>query len=248
MQAPDRLPPELRNRLREITTEAGLMGDALTGSPEALRRLMLRYQNAMRSLLGHLLHDEVAVDTVADRLLDRLPELYQRWNPQRGSRFRDYLLGVVRNAAIDHLRSPRHRERTVAPLDLAEQAAVPDPLEERAREEMRKKILEGAWQRLQQHEHASRGNLAFTVLRLRASLEEREGSPSTEGMVRALAEMKHPLSPEAVRQQLKRGRDLLAGLLWDETRQTLVEPTFDEVVSELCDLGLWELVRDHLQE
>jgi DNA-directed RNA polymerase specialized sigma24 family protein len=174
--------------------------------------------------------------------------VYQRWNPQHGSRFRDYLVRVVRNAAFDHLRSPRRRERTVAPLDLAEQAAVPDPLEGQAREEMRKKILEGAWQRLQQHEHASRGNLAFTILRLHASLEEREEKPSTERLVRALAEMKHSLSPEAVRQQLKRGRDLFAGLIWDETRQTLVEPTFDEVVSELCDLRLWELVRGHLRE
>jgi hypothetical protein len=88
--------------------------------------------------------------------------------------------------------------------------------------------------------------MACTVLRLAADHPD-ESSAALAG--RASARAGRTVSVDVFRKQLSRARRRFAQLLVNEIGETLDEGvSAEDVVEELCDLGLLEHVRDFLPE
>src|SRR5262249_34983504 len=109
----------------------------------------------------------------------------------------------------------------------------------------RQSMLDLAWRALEEFERAHPGNIAWTVLRLRADLPEAD---SAELAARLSERTGRYFHAEAMRQQLRRARKRFAQMLLDEVRRTLDNPTPEQIQEELIEVGLMEYVQDFLPE
>src|SRR5262249_42902178 len=87
--------------------------------------------------------------------------------------------------------------------------------------------------------------IAYTALKLTV---DRPDESSAQLAERAAALAGRAVSVDVFRKQLSRARRRFAQMLVDEVRQTLENGGSEEIVDELCDLGLMEYVRDYLPE
>ena len=145
-------------------------------------------QGAMYALvLGMVKNREDAADVVQEAIL----RAYSRWSSLRDrDKFRPWLLSIAHNAAVVHLRAGRG----VVSLEQAAEAAVPEPPLDLAA-------------RLSVGEAVARLKLPYrTVIHL---------FYYEDCSIREIADITHT-SPVTVRQQLSRGRKLLAQLLRKE--------------------------------
>jgi hypothetical protein len=198
----------------------------------------------VRRYVGALIsHTHDAEDVVQDFLTRAVGRPFTPEQVQRG-RFRDYLKAALCNAAITYYRrtaSP-HRAAAVRSFPAAE---VDDAADRAWLAEWRGCLLQRAWDALEQHEHLTPRGIANTALRLAVDHPE-ESSESLAA--RATALTGHAVGAATFRKQLSRARRRFAQLLVNEIRQTLEQGRAEDVIEELCDLGLMDVVRDFLPE
>jgi len=250
MEPPTSPLPE--SHLSRIITDRSLVSKGKAGKEDALRRLLLLYQHAIRRFLLKVARDENCAEEVADKFLDKLRSgaVCQHWVGTRGHRFRDYLKQSVRNEFKNFLRA--RRGLCQVPLDLTlvpSRDQLPGAAEdEELLSELRQSILDHAWKALKED--------AQTILRIWAELNGELGEQPAEGHRRSYKRLAARLAeqtgrvftPAALRQQVHRARERFAGFLRGAVAEMLKDPTPGAVTAELCALGLYEVVRDFSSE
>ena len=196
-------------------------------------QFVLRYAPALERYLRAILKDDEAVEEVRQDFLLRVCQHgFQPGQITRG-RFRDYLKASLRNAALSYFRK---KPRPSVPLpDVAETPA------ERAEWDLqwRTCLLERTWQALDEQHGPGHG----LVLRLEASFP---GEDSEQLARRAGERLGRPLRADAYRKQVSRARRCFARLLLQEIAHTLENPTSDDILEELNDVGLTTYVKPYL--
>lgn len=110
----------------DVSDEALLAGYA-TGDPQAAIVFLRRFQRQMIGLASAITHDGVEAEEVAQDALVRAWRYAGSYDARRGS-VRAWLLGIVRNVALDRVRvSGRRRELSVDQVRLEIEEAAPDP-------------------------------------------------------------------------------------------------------------------------
>ena len=228
------------HRLSQIQTLWSVVCQAHgDGPPEAVaaaqQQLLARYGKVVQRYLLGALRDREAADELAQEFALRFMRGDLKGaDPQRG-RFRDYLKGT-----LFHLIGDWHRRRIKDPLPLPSEH---DPAEidsdaagsdRQFLESWRAELLEGAWSGLAGQERET-GQMYYRVLRFRAEHPEMRSEEMAERLTGALA---RTVTAAWVRQMLHRARERYAELLLDEIRQTLREPSLDEIEEELAATGL----------
>jgi DNA-directed RNA polymerase specialized sigma24 family protein len=236
------------SRLDEIATEWGLLQQAHQegeGARAARNAVVLRYARAIRTYVGALIKEPQDADEVAQEVLVRLLRgQFAAASPERG-RFRRMLAVAAHNL----VRNYWQRKRRQTGVDLDVQTVADEDTTQAADAEAaatwRQAMLDLAWRALEEFERAHPGNIAWTVLRLRADLPEAD----SEGLAIRLSERtgRH-FRAEAMRQQLRRARKRFAQMLLDEVGRTLDDPTPGAIEEELIEVGLMEYVQDFLPE
>jgi DNA-directed RNA polymerase specialized sigma24 family protein len=202
----------------------------------------MRYAEAIRKYLEALLknpHD--AEEVTQEFLLRGILKGFLRTTHLRG-RFRDYIKVAARNAGLNQL---KRKQPTLYPDPDQLPAQIGQEAEEEWVADWRRCVLDRVWQALDNHQRASPGNLAHTVLRLAVDHPDED---STALAARASAQTGHSLRPAAFRKQLSRARHLFAELVLAEVAQTIQEPTADRVEEELHEVGLMHYIRDYLPD
>src|SRR5262245_15992744 len=190
-------------RLDEIPTQWSLLNLAhrasLVTSGEARNVLVLRYARAIRNYVGALVRDQQEADELAQEVVMRLLKgQFAAASPDKGS-FRRMLMVAAHNLVRSHF--SRKGRQAASAVEIGEIAALPDEpeLEAEGLARWKQALLELAWKALEEHERASPGSIAFTVLRLRA---ERPDESSEQLAATLSAKLGKPVRPDALRQQL----------------------------------------------
>jgi RNA polymerase sigma-70 factor (ECF subfamily) len=220
-----------------------VLGQAHAGPPEAAARarqwLFDRYGGAVYRYLRRILGDaHAAEDLTQEFAMSLVRGAFHRADPRHG-RFRQYVKRVLHHL-VSNYRRQQNRLQTLPP-DSPELATLPIPPEdadEPFRQHWRDELLARAWDALARARPAY-----YTVLRLCA---DHPRMASAE-MARHLSlRQGKPITPEGVRQNLHRARNLFADLLLEEVAQSL-EPLMPEpVVQELAELDLLDYCRPAL--
>ncbi|MEZ5333003.1 MAG: sigma-70 family RNA polymerase sigma factor [Thermoanaerobaculia bacterium] len=115
---------------RATADDATLVGEALGGSEDAYRDLLLRYQRPVFGLIVRLVRDRgLAEDLAQEAFLKAFRALS---GFQRERKFSSWLFKIAHNTAIDHL---RRRELDTVPLETPEREG-PDLLDSLAGPEL----------------------------------------------------------------------------------------------------------------
>src|SRR5262249_22528719 len=153
-------------------------------------------------------------------------------------RFRNYLRICLGNLVADY-----HRRRQRRPEGLGDrepELSDPPPEDElRYQQVWREDLLARALHALDRHEQRT-GQRLYSVLKLKMDHPEWRMERLVEELSRSGA---GPVSADWVRLRLFRARAKLCELLRLEVKQTLREPTEEQVDEELAELGLLEYVR-----
>jgi hypothetical protein len=216
-------------RLDHISTRMAALHDA--------GRFVLRYGPAVQRYLAAILRDADAAEETWQELVSRLlarggPGTW----PGKG-RFRDYLRTAARNAAMTHLRA-KTRRPVVALAD-----EVADPADHTLADDWQKLLLEKVWRSLDAAERRGSGNFAHTALRVYTDSPELD-SPAQAKLVSE--RIGRAVTAEAFRQQVRRGKKLMAERILTEVANTIAGATAADVEAELTELGLMKFVADYL--
>jgi RNA polymerase sigma-70 factor (ECF subfamily) len=206
-------------------------------------QLLARYGGAVRRYLSKLLGDPDAVDEVFQEFsLQLVHGALRGADPQRG-RFRNFVKGTLFHLIADY-RKQRWKWPQPLPADHAALAADPEEMESDRQflEDWRDELLARAWVALADID-ATTGQPFYVVLRFRADHPQMRSPQMAQQLSVQLGKR---LTASGVRQILHRAREKFAGLLLDEVRHSLANPTTDEVEEELVDLGLLEYCRPAL--
>jgi RNA polymerase sigma-70 factor (ECF subfamily) len=208
----------------------------------AQRALLERYGGAVRRYLLGSLRDRDAAEEMFQEFACRLLRGDLKGADSHRGRFRDFVKGV-----LFHLVANWHNAQKRRPQGLADEPAAPDPPsvddEDRAfLENWRAELLARAWVGLSAHEREN-GQQYYTVLRLRAEHPELRSPQLAERLTTVLGKT---VTAVAVRQILHRARDRFADLLLEEIRQSLENPTLDQLEEELDDLSLLDYCKPAL--
>ncbi len=209
--------------------------------------IMDRYAPAVHRYLLKVLGDADAADEVFQQFaLQFLRQAFRNADPARG-RFRDYMKISVLNLVSRYRRGETGAPRPVSIEHLEDQLAVgaDDGDHEEFTAVVRDAFLMRAWDRLQEMERTS-GNPLYTVLKLRAQ-EPNAKSPALAEMLRHRVPDSKPISPDHVRKLLQRARQQFTDILVDEVSQTLRQPTHQDLLDELDELGLLRYCRGRLR-
>jgi RNA polymerase sigma-70 factor (ECF subfamily) len=237
--------PKEATRLEAISTQWSLLRlaqDTGTAAEPARNALALRYARAIRKYLGALVGDAHDADDLAQEAVVRiLRGQFAQADPDRG-RFRDYLKAALRNLVRTLWTRQQRRLTRELEKELIGPAAAPDDVWIAT---WREALLEQTWMALEHLQRQQPGNLAHTLLRLRADYPEDDIDHLAKRLARATG---RPMRPDAVRQQLRRARLRFAELLLEELARTMERPTPEGVEIELAELGLMDYVRDFLPD
>jgi RNA polymerase sigma factor (sigma-70 family) len=236
----------ISQRLDSMTTRWSLVRRAhqasILSAGQARNELVLRYSSAIRSYFRAILRDDARADELAqDAVVRLLSGDFAGADPNRG-RFRDLLKVSVRNMARNHWEKENRRRSAPVEVDeiAASQPASDDP---NWLSSWRQNALDLTWSALENFERSHPGSSAVVLLRLRAAHPE----ASSEELAARIAEKTgQSVTPEAVRQQLRRARVKFAELLIEEIADGLENASPDDVEEELAALGLVDYVRDLL--
>jgi hypothetical protein len=151
---------------------------------------------------------------------------------------------AVQNLINDYYR----RKRPTVPLDVR----IPEPadsdlglpdFEQQFIDSWRKDLLDRAWTALEELEKNT-GQPYHTVLRSKVSHPD----VTSEKLAHHLStKLKKPYSAGAVRQTLQRSREKYVTYLLTEVRESLHNPTRDELEQELIDLNLLHYCRPFMK-
>jgi RNA polymerase sigma-70 factor (ECF subfamily) len=235
-------------RLSRINTLWTVVHQAAQGpaadASAARGQLLRRYGKAVHRYLLAAVHDpEAARDLAQDFAVRFLAGGFAQADAHRG-RFRDFLKGVLSHLIADHYRQrPRHQPLPRDGRGAAIPAQAPHDPDAQFLDTWREQLLARTWEGLAQVQHET-GRQYASVLLLRVT---KPGLRSTQMAEQLTAELGRPLTADAVRQLLHRARDCFADLLLDEVRQTLQDPTRQELERELADLHLLDYCRPALE-
>jgi hypothetical protein len=204
-------------------------------------RFLPRYAPAIRGYFASLMRNRSdAEDAAQDFFLRIMGKGFPHFTGGRG-RFRDYLKTAIRNAARNYMkRTGRPPSNAYIVAALASAPIADQVLDQEFLAHWRWCLLQRAWASLRRYQGSSPGNLFHTVLQLEAKYPE-EGSAQLAA--RASALVGYPLQVAAYRKQVSRARRLLARFLVREVRQTLDQPSEDDLDCELMDLGVWTWIQ-----
>ena len=240
--AEDHLP----SRLDAISTRWTMLREAHGGgadSQAARNALVLRYLPAVRRYVGAILqNDQEAEDMTQDVLVRLLAGDFAGADIERG-RFRDLLKVAIRNMIRN--RWSRQKRRRPVNYDVAEVSDSHDADDGRWLTAWRQSTLDLAWKALEQQQRSLRGNVAYTLLRLRADFPD---DTSEQLAARLSAKVGEPIRADACRQKLRRARLQFADLLIAEVAKGLHDPTPEKLEDELVALELVDYVRDLLPD
>ncbi|MDZ4784074.1 MAG: sigma-70 family RNA polymerase sigma factor [Planctomycetia bacterium] len=227
-------------RLSQIQTLWTVVGWAHgDGSAETIRiaqeQLIERYGSVVRRyLLGALRNADAADELSQEFALRFVRGDLKRVDRERG-RFRDYVKGTLFHLIGDYHR--RNKRRATSLTDGLEPATEDTGLasqDEVFLEGWRAELINRAWQALERLEQES-GQPFHRVLQLRATQPEMR---SGEMAVALGPQLERQVSADWVRQSLHRARERFAGFLLHEVRDTLDDPTLEQLEEELITLGL----------
>ncbi len=219
--------------LHQISTHWTLLNDR--------GHFVYRYAPALKAYLEALLRSTDDAEEVLQAFVVQVLERgFERASPDRG-RFRFYLKTAVRRFALAWLRKQRPTvDITFLQDTLADDQGDPALV---LRDHFRRCLLDAALRALEQHERASSGNLAYTVLCTIVEYPDEDGEALAQ---RVSVQAGRAIRPEAFRKQVSRARQRFAGLLLQQLYQTVDRDDPAAVVEELHDLGLMPYVRDYL--
>lgn len=216
-------------RLDHISTRTASLHDA--------GRFVMRYGPAVQRYLLAILRDANAADDVWQELVSNLLARGGPGTWPGQGRFRDYLRTAARNAALSHLRKANRRPTAELPED------VPGRADRDLADDWRRSLLEKVWRQLDAAERAGGGTIAHTALRVYTDHDDLD-SPAQAKLVSE--RVGRPVTAEAFRQQVSRGKRKMAELILTEVAETVANATADDVEAELVELGLMKFVRDYL--
>jgi RNA polymerase sigma factor (sigma-70 family) len=236
----------LSQRLDSMTTRWSVVRRAhqasIVSAGQARNELVLRYSKAIRAYVRAILQDDGRADEVAqDAIVRLLSGDFAGADPNRG-RFRDLLKVSVRNMARNHWQKENRRRPAAVDVEaIAGADGSADDPEWLA--SWRQNALDLTWSALEHLERSQPDSAAVVLLRLRAAFPD----ATSEELAQRLAEKtKKSVTPESVRQQLRRARVKFAELLITEIADGLANGSPDDVEEELAALGLMDYVRDLL--
>jgi RNA polymerase sigma-70 factor (ECF subfamily) len=238
----------LEQRLSRISTLWSLVCHAQKGQPEAAnparQQLLERYGVAVRRYLHKVLRDPDAADEVFQEFaLELVKGGLRGADPQRG-RFRNFVKGTLFHLIADY-HQKRRKWPGPLPGDGAALAANPEDWEsdQRFLESWCDELLARAWAALAESEAQTRQPV-HAVLRFRADHPDMRSPEMAEELTALLG---RPFTGAGVRQILHRAREKFADLLLDEVAQSLDNPTAEQLVQELVELGLLDYCRPALE-
>ncbi len=207
----------------------------------ARRQLIERYQGLARLYLaGALRHEREAEEAVAECLQELgvrvMTGAFKNVDPERG-RFRHYLRACLSNLVNDYQRRQGRRVDALGDFDPAAPGSAADEKEFVAL--WRQELVERALRALANHEKRT-GQQFYSVLKLKMDHPELRSAQMAE---RLTASAGKPLTEVGVRKRLSLARAKLVELLRAEVKQSLRDPTEEQVEEELADLGLLEYCR-----
>jgi RNA polymerase sigma-70 factor (ECF subfamily) len=203
---------------------------------QARQQLLDRYGAAVFRYLCGAVRDRGDAEELAQEFALRFLRGDLRGaDPDRG-RFRDFVKGVLFHLIADYYRKRRRGGHLPLPDDSRGVPASPverDP--DRAfLDSWRDQLLHDAWAALARLQRES-GKPFHDVLRLRADKPEMRSAE----MARLLGErMAKPVSPDWVRQTLRRARERFADLLVQLVAETLKDPSRKTLEDELIELNI----------
>jgi RNA polymerase sigma-70 factor (ECF subfamily) len=237
---------EVNERLSKISTSWSVLRQAHGGDrgdvTTAQQMLMERYGGAVyRYLLAAVGDTAAAEDLTQEFAVSLVRGEFRGAQPERG-RFRNYVKGVLFHLVCRWQKQRQRLPRPVAPGSEAFAGlAAPDDDADRAfNENWRDELLARTWEAL-----AACQPTYHAVLRYRAAHPEVHSAEMATELTRQLGK---PLTPDGVRQTLRRARDRFAELLVEEVARSLDSSAADQVEDELRDLGLLEHCRGALPD
>lgn len=207
--------------------------------------LLERYGNAAnRYLLGAVRDPDMAQDLSQEFAIQFLEGACRGADPVKG-RFRDYLKGILRNLVRKHFRKERRNPVVLEEVSM-EPAVLDGPADELDRSFLtcwREDLLSRTWESLARLERET-GKPYHTVLRLRAD----QPNESSEALARILSEkLGRAINAPACRKALQRSREKFAEFLLTELKDSLTDPSPENLRQELIDLDLFEACRPLLE-
>jgi DNA-directed RNA polymerase specialized sigma24 family protein len=202
------------------------------------------YGKAIRCYLENLIGRDDAEEVVRCFAVKILRGDLAKWEGK--GRFRDYIKAAVYHAAMDFHRGRRRQSREKQVEDLATFA---DPASAAASSTdcwlglCRGTLLEWALESLREFQDSHADNVFYTLVRLLDEDPAATADELAQGLSRATG---RKYTVDNARKQKERARHNLAGFLLDAVRQTLHEPTPEEVEEELQTLGLMPYIADFL--
>jgi RNA polymerase sigma-70 factor (ECF subfamily) len=228
---------EPASRLSRIETMWTVVRQACAADPDqtpAREQLYERYAGAVHRYLLGALRDEHAADEVFQEFWVRfLRGYFRNANPQKGW-FRSLLKSALFRQVLTY-RQQRAGKQHPRPLGVEDAAnlAVADPEDDQAfTEGLRQELLDRAWLALEREDTKQP---LYLALRLKADCPE---SSSDELAEKLTVRLGRPITADSVRQALKRARDRFADLLVIEVSRSLESTDFDDLVTEVAELGL----------
>jgi RNA polymerase sigma-70 factor (ECF subfamily) len=240
---------EAEAHLSQMSTVWTVVYQAKSGKPDqagdAVAQLMLRYAGAVHRYLLKILRDpDVAAELDQEFALRFLRGDFRHCDPSRG-RFRDYVKRALQNLVNDYYR----RRRPNVSMDevfrepVTEDSDLP-AFEVQFVESWKKDLLERAWRSLLDLEQKT--NLPYyTVLRMRVDHPDLRSRKLAEELSPVLG---RTVTAGAFRQAVQRARHKYVRFLIQEVKDSLQDPSPENVEEELGDLGLLEFCRSYLKQ
>ncbi len=234
----------VEHRLNNISTNWDELIEAHAGEDDdsaaaALRgQVLRRYAGcAYQYVLGATKSHDAAEDLTQEFALKFVRGDFAKASPQQG-RFRDYLKASLRNLITDFFRTQAAAAviKTATALDDVNEGMK--SLDAKFSEQWRKRVLSIAWESLQSYEN-EKLNHYYSVLHLRAQQPE-----SSSGELAAQFAKLHDkeVTPEWIRQNLRRARLKFGELLLEEVGRTINSNDRSVIDAELASLGLKKYV------
>jgi RNA polymerase sigma-70 factor (ECF subfamily) len=206
----------------------------------ALQQVVERYSGAVYRYLMSLVRDPEAADELFQEFALRLVRGAFKQVDRERCRFRDYLRTSLRNLAIDYHRRQRTGSQPLGGFE----PAVQDPAAGDAEflTIWQGEILARSLKALAALEQQT-GQQLYSVLKLRMDQPHLHSPEMAEQLT---AKLGKPVTPGWVRKRLYLAREKLGEILLEEIRQSLDNPSEEEIVQELIELNLLEYCRDAL--
>lgn len=209
----------------------------------AQHEILRRYGGSIyHYLLGATKNSELAAELSQEFAYRFLRGDLHNVNPKQG-RFRDYLKTVLRNI-VNEFQRKRMRENAFQ-LGNSSSGVKIEHLsldQTNFNESWRQNLLGLAWIQLEAYE-LEKSNHYYRVLRYRADHPELDSTQLAAGLSESLH---RTVSPEWVRQNLRRARIRFGIILLEEIKKTLPEDALpDEIEGELAELRLLNYVQRH---